>query len=308
MARPYPPARDHRLPGLRDALLRGQLVGYRWGRRAVVDAGDTFVKVVRATKQEAMAARHRAVADALRGVCITPEVVAEGDRGWVELTRVPGRSLHQLLVDATGGPPPPAILEAIGRSVDAIHALHDADTALNLDSVELTPVSEWRAMLARPGLPVDAATDAALAVVPVPAAPGRVLVHGDLHDKNVFITGARVDGLIDFDSLALGPRELDVANLAAHLVLRGMQGGWGAATGARWALAALARYDQRATLDQALVGDLMRHTWMRLACIYRFRASSRALVPLLLALVTGPAPLAALEELASQPSLAGLRP
>lgn len=282
VSRRYRPEKDRRLPGLREAAQSGRIVGYRWGRRAVVERESSFLKVVRASKRRSIVERHRAMALALDGVCETPAVIADDPRGWVELSRVGGRSLHDLLLEAHGSYPAPAIDRAIASAAEVLGRLHRSSPPTVLEPVKLTTPAEWRAMVERAEHPLDAATDAALSAVRVPEVRPLVPVHADMHDKNVFVGGRGVGGLIDLDGVALGAPELDVGNLAAHLVLRALQGGWKLEHGRRWALALIEVYDRQSALDAALLQSVMRHTWMRLACIYRFRASSRAFVPKLL--------------------------
>ncbi|HEB54684.1 MAG TPA: hypothetical protein ENI87_15660 [bacterium] len=55
---------------------------------------------------------------------------------------------------------------------------------------------------------------------PRPAAAG--LVHGDLHDKQVFVAGSMVS-LIDLEGIGRGDPRIDVANFVEHLRLRDLQ-------------------------------------------------------------------------------------
>ncbi|MDH4278736.1 MAG: hypothetical protein OEW83_11720, partial [Acidimicrobiia bacterium] len=97
---PVVPRRDRRLPGLAAALDEGAtLVGYRVGRRAVLRQGPRpggrWTKVVRPSRAAALAALHEYAVTAID--LGTPEPVASHGDGRVELTTVPGRSLHEII-------------------------------------------------------------------------------------------------------------------------------------------------------------------------------------------------------------------
>ena len=118
----------------------------------------------------------------------------------------------------------------------------------------------------------------------------EVVVHGDLHDKNIFVDRP---GLIDLDGLGLGAPEDDLANLAVHLELRNLQAGTGLAPGAR--SEQLYRAHRQAwtgrPLDPERLRQVEQHTWFRLACLSQYRAGSRRLVPRMLnAALTTPGP------------------
>jgi len=106
----------------------------------------------------------------------------------------------------------------------------------------------------------------------------------------------------DFGTVAVGQRAdlvllgsnpvEDVANLAVHLELRLLQAGRGAGSYSHRGLTeGLYRaYARRRPLDVDLLSCHERRTWFRLACLYRFRARSRHLVPSLLTRVVGERP------------------
>jgi aminoglycoside phosphotransferase (APT) family kinase protein len=116
----------------------------------------------------------------------------------------------------------------------------------------------------------------AAAVPPAIAAPVRArlaalegawtcttVVHRDLYEEQILL-GDRV-GLIDLDDAALGPPELDLGNLLAHIELLEVRvgGDLGAA-----AEALLDGYDA-ASLDHALLDRCRKLATLRLACIHR---------------------------------------
>jgi hypothetical protein len=92
--------------------------------------------------------------------------------------------------------------------------------------------------------------------------PCHTVVHRDLYEEQLLL-GERV-ALIDLDDVALGPPELDLGNLWAHLDLLGLR------TGRRLAPAAsavLAGYGTGA-LDNALLERCRVLARLRLACIH----------------------------------------
>ena len=95
--------------------------------------------------------------------------------------------------------------------------------------------------------------------------PITTVVHRDLYEEQI-ILGDRV-GLIDLDDSALGPAELDVANLLAHIELLEIRRDHNLVSERR---AFLASYiDSGPPLDPALVDRCRRLTLLRLACIHR---------------------------------------
>jgi len=90
------------------------------------------------------------------------------------------------------------------------------------------------------------------------------VVHRDLYEEQVLL-GAQV-GLIDLDDAALGPPELDLGNLLAHLELLGVRSGTNLALAGD---ALLHGYVGVAPLDPALLDRMRRLSLLRLACIHR---------------------------------------
>jgi glycosyltransferase involved in cell wall biosynthesis/aminoglycoside phosphotransferase (APT) family kinase protein len=88
------------------------------------------------------------------------------------------------------------------------------------------------------------------------------VIHRDLYEEQILL-GDRV-GLIDLDDAALGPPELDVGNLLAHIELLKLRSGrnFEPMVGAL-----LGGYGQ-ASLDQDLLGRCRKLSLLRLACIH----------------------------------------
>jgi Ser/Thr protein kinase RdoA (MazF antagonist) len=93
--------------------------------------------------------------------------------------------------------------------------------------------------------------------------PIATVVHRDLYEDQILL-GERV-GLIDLDDAALGPRELDVGNLLAHIELLGLRTGRNFAP----AVDALLGGYGSDSLDQALLDRCHALALLRLACIHR---------------------------------------
>lgn len=282
------PADDRKLPALGPALRRGDLIGYRVGRRAVIAAGDVFVKVVRPSRVARLVGIH----DAMAGTGTALEfshVVATTEDGSVDLSVVRGRSLHDLLRHG-------ADTDVIAAAADALAALHAVTPPAVLERGAPDTAARWVGTVARAErgaarslMSLAAAVDGAVAAVSRRAGGiPPVVVHGDCHDKNVFLD-RDAPAFIDLDGARLGLREEDVSNLAVHVALRALQAGApvGVALARRDAL--VAAYGRSAPLDDAVLMAFERAVWFRLACLYRFRSTSRPIVPTLLDLARPPA-------------------
>jgi Ser/Thr protein kinase RdoA (MazF antagonist) len=90
------------------------------------------------------------------------------------------------------------------------------------------------------------------------------VVHRDLYEEQVLV-GERI-GLIDLDDAAIGPPELDVGNLLAHLELLGLRYGLGMAEAAGALLEGYAA--SGADLDPGLLDSCRRLSLLRLVCIH----------------------------------------
>lgn len=277
------PVRDRRLPALARIVPWGELVSYRVGRRAVVSMSEGFVKVVRPSRMARLVAVHQSLVDAADGALDLPVPMVVDAQGAVRLSPVGGCSLHRLLRHGAGD----AVLVAAAETLVVLHGLRAPDT---LEVGGGDTASRWTEIVTRAepaaaeALRVRArAIDAAAAVLGAPDPARLVVVHGDCHDKNLFVDGRR-RGLIDLDGARLGVPEDDVANLAVHVALRSLQAGEpiGRALGRQEVV--VDAYRRRAHLDGERMAVTEAAVWFRLACLYRFRAASRPLVPTMLTL------------------------
>lgn len=101
--------------------------------------------------------------------------------------------------------------------------------------------------------------------------PCTTAAHRDLYEDQVVLHGHGV-GLIDLDDAAIGPPELDVGNLLAHLDLHGLRHQDSAAQYA--ASAFLDGYRVTAQLDEHLLRRCRRLAQLRLACIHEDQRDS----------------------------------
>jgi Ser/Thr protein kinase RdoA (MazF antagonist) len=94
--------------------------------------------------------------------------------------------------------------------------------------------------------------------------PPATVVHRDLYEEQILL-GPRV-GLIDLDDAALGPAELDLGNLLAHLDLLELRSERSLPLPKQ---ALLRGYATRGPLDLGLLERCRALTQLRLACIHR---------------------------------------
>jgi two-component system, NarL family, sensor kinase len=271
------PSNDRRLPGLSAASSEGQLCGYRVGRRAIVATPTSFIKVVRPGRVDEVVRRHEFLCDGDAGVA-SPRVRSVTTDGRIELSIMGGISLHRRIRTD------PA--RSVADVAAVVVALHRQRVASWLVMRQPDAPESWVALSGRSPTAHYASIERVSHQLPTLDGRADVVVHGDLHDKNVFCDGSQVS-LIDLDGLALGAREDDVANLAVHLELRNLQGRTGLPVGARTAELYCA-YERLESLDLERLTAVEAHTWFRLACLYQYRAASQWLVPTLLDLATRP--------------------
>ncbi|WP_040283631.1 hypothetical protein [Tessaracoccus massiliensis] len=288
--------RDKKLPALERLLADGELLVHRAGRRAVVRTPDGFAKALRPAKLPDAEARARAFHH-LRGPVRTPEVLRVDDDGALTVGIVPGRSLHDLGVDAgtfTWREGWRAWAESWADWVRT-PGLGDALPRYTVDDEEQT-LTGWllRVELARPsGLALTTLRERFGSVMESLHGLERDvwhLSHRDLHDKQILVSsfpepgarelasaasGRRAAGLIDSDTLAMADPAVDLGNLLAHVRLREAQG---------------LLNPTRTELAEALICEIADnldvpgpalHAWrdaasLRLSCVYAFRPTGTA--------------------------------
>ena len=281
---------DPRLQALASVARKGEVVVHRAHMRAVVRAGDRYLKIFRSSRSEDSVARHARMIELLGSQdFLAPEIIAFTP-GCITLSRLSGRSLFELGND-------PGVSEAsfeeawrkwsqgwvrqqsLARAPahrPALEALPPRTAAVELENLQRM-VKLW--LLHAHDVPeAEAQRDAVHAATreiahqllrtgPDPL----VWSHGDLHDKQIFAGDSDAPlGLLDFDEAARAEAAADLANLAVHLELRLRQGRLTAAryqAALRQVLAAAAELRVTPVRFHAYASA----TRLRLGCLYSFR-------------------------------------
>lgn len=191
-----------------------EMIGYRPRRRAVVRVrfgGQTvYVKVLRGRLFDDVVTRHLVLANA--GVPVAP-ILATTDDHLLVLAELPGRSLAKAVFDPTD----PCTAE------DLIGVLDSMPSRV----CELPRRPPWSDSIAHYSRMVAQAVpalerrlewlveqiDGGLRRIP----PGNEPTHGDFHEGQIHVSGGRVCGVLDTDTLGPGRRADDLACLVAHL-------------------------------------------------------------------------------------------
>jgi hypothetical protein len=285
-----PDGGDRFLPALAQAAPLGEVVVHRAHKRAVVKAGDRYLKIFRPRQSAEAAARH-ALMNALVGAedFLTPEVVS-CSLGCLILARLPGTSLFDLGQDPTASD---VVFERAWRKWSlgwvrqqslarvpayrpALEALAPRTAAVELENLQRL-VDLW--LLHAQDIPAARAQRNAVRAAAGQIAqqllgtePGPLVwSHGDLHDKQIFAQDPDAPlGLLDFDEAGRAEAAADLANLAVHLELRL---GQGRLTAERYRIA---RREVLAAAGELRVTparlDAYAHaTRLRLGCLYSFR-------------------------------------
>jgi hypothetical protein len=261
------------------------LLVHRPERRAVVRRpGRRYAKVLPSQKAARALVADRAAR--ATGAIEMPELLhADVDAGVLEWAEVPGRSLYDLLRD--DAVPPCRLAAAGGAAGRALRALHDAPPPPGVgrhdSDAELGTAASWlRGAVAHSTLPTgveEAFVEAAGALLA--ATSPTVLLHRDLHEKQVLIDGPRAT-LIDVDTIAVGEAALDVANLLVHLDLR-VAFGLPFERAQVVAAGVLGEYAPSASVQERIPAHAAIAR-IRLACLYAFRPQQAELA---MQLVTG---------------------
>jgi len=191
--------------------------GRRRTLRASGPRGRVIVKLYATPRAGSVAARLSSLAGGPVEPII-PKVLAVGpDERSVVLSEVPGQTLGASLLDGPGDAPTRA-----GRALGRWHRAWSAapPAALRPHSVE----RELEILEARMAGLAPAFADRIRRATPVGVSWAPVtVVHRDLYEEQILVAD-RV-GLIDLDDVALGPPELDLGNLLAHLDLLELRSG-----------------------------------------------------------------------------------
>lgn len=288
----HPDGADRKLAALSGLVAwpGSRLLVHRPERRAVVlltgDGDRYYAKVLRPGADVALAGRLAALAQALRGVADVPLVLdwPLGD-GVLVQAELPGPTLYEA---AEAGSAPESVLvagwERLGAALRLLHdAPRDGVAAGTHDAADEEAVAtRWLRAAAGYGL-LPAVDVGALLTELRSGPPGPAgLLHRDLHDKQAVLQPGGRLGLLDLDTVAVGERALDVANVLVHLELRVAQRVLPRPLARSARAAFLAGLDpDDATL--ARVPAYERATRLRLAGVYAFRPRWRGLARALLA-------------------------
>jgi Ser/Thr protein kinase RdoA (MazF antagonist) len=255
-------AATRRLELLLGAPVELRVLKHKPGRRLTLAArgrrGSAVVKLYASLRAAVVAARVGALASGPVEPA-TPRVLhADPELHLVVLSWVPGSTLGRAVRRGDG--------ESCRRAGAALGGWHrhwsaTAPAVLAPHSLdrELAILHAAAARSAWPG------ARAAVARTPLPGSwEPRTVVHRDLYEEQILLD--RRVGLIDLDDAALGPPELDVGNLLAHLDLLAL----GVRRDLRRLASTLLTGYQLAgpDLDPALVIACRRLTLLRLACVH----------------------------------------
>jgi Ser/Thr protein kinase RdoA (MazF antagonist) len=231
--------------------------GRRRTLRATGSRRTAIVKIYESERAPVVAARVTALSAGPPEPTVPELLHLDERRRTVVVSEISGASLRELIV---GGD-----LAACARAGRALAAWHRAWRNARPDGLQPhTQADEERILLAQAQTapaPIAAAVRAAL-----PSLGGEwactTVVHRDLYEEQILL-GDRV-GLIDLDDAALGPPELDVGNLIAHVELLERRRGSDFSA----ARAALLDGYGLESLDAALFERCRRLARLRLACIH----------------------------------------
>jgi aminoglycoside phosphotransferase (APT) family kinase protein len=284
------PAADSKLPGLAPWIARGELVSYRFGRRATVAIpGGRFVKIVRPSNATALAERLAGLERLdLRSRPLMPAfprlLESNLEEGVFVFARVDGESVHDRSERGI------ADLETVAAGLVAFHSI-EVLAADDLPAAHAHgSLRTWsdHVALVDPALHARCEATRHRLESRDRVSDGTVdrqdrLVHGDLHDKNLLVHEHAL-GILDLDQLGVGNPADDLGNFAAHYVLRAMQAGDTAAVGRARARQFLRVYASHGGgIHAQSIMAVGADTLFRLACLYRFRKRWRDLSAGLLA-------------------------
>ncbi len=285
------PLNDPLLPSLAQEAVKGNVIVHRAHKRAVIHAGNQYIKVFRPGRALDAARRHTVAASLLAGGSVsTPPIVAVRTDVMV-FSSLGGRSFYELgqdhvsVTDASFA----ALWSQWSRAWTTTAAIANCvDFRSTLDILPEHPPETERANLQRwinhwlkhsEGIPEAAAGRAALlahaeaAINRLTGTPADPLgwAHGDLHEKQMITSDVAIPlGLLDFDENCRAEAALDLANLDVHLELRLRQK---LLTTRRYVIA---HRQILATAEKLRVSPdrfdaYAACTRLRLACLYSFR-------------------------------------
>ena len=195
-----------------------EMIGYRPRRRAVLRAtvltscgpAVFYVKAVRQPVFAATLERHQLLLSA--GIP-APEVAAATEDYLLVLRQLPGRPLAEVIFDREAPCSAETMVELLDRMPARVAQLPRRHPWT--DAVE-----QYAAMVASALPPMTPRLETLVARIRGGlrvAEPGSEPTHGDFHEGQLFVSGGRVTGLLDIDTVGPGRRVDDLACLLAHL-------------------------------------------------------------------------------------------
>jgi Ser/Thr protein kinase RdoA (MazF antagonist) len=232
--------------------------GRRLTLRTSGPRGSAIVKLYRSDRAVSVAARLAALADGPAEPEIPKVLALEPGKRMLVLSHVSGAPLREAVLAGDEA--------ACRRAGAAIAVWHEAWRGRRPPPLEPHRIEdELAALVDRAALAPPRIRDRVAAATPFLHEPweAATVVHRDLYEEQVLL-GDRV-GLIDLDDVAIGPAELDVGNLLAHLDLLQLRAARDLASPRN---AFLDGYEAAGALDSALLGRCRTLARLRLACIH----------------------------------------
>ena len=281
---------DPRLPGLARCLAahpEGHIVSHRPGKRAVLrignpgdPEGERYVKIVRPGRAGRL---HDALtrASSFDGPFrLQREVAADEESSTT--AALAGTTLHETLpsVDGTWRRAWRDTLLAWAEAL-AVAPAPVGGAAIHGPAEEIAVLETWHERAADVDPAGAAVRERALGsarreLSRLEIPPRPVLIHRDLHDKQILHAPGLAPGLLDVDTAAIGDPALDLANLRAHASWRERQRIWGPEH-ARIAREEIDAAALRGRIPAATLAAYEAGTLARLACVYAFRPRWRDL-------------------------------
>ncbi len=202
--------------GVDPQTVRLAVRAYRPGRRAVIEAragaARLFLKVVRPHTVQALHRRHTALGS--QGFPV-PTSLGWTDDGLLVLAALPGESMRVRMLDGGRLPTGADLLGLLDRLPAQLDLPHRPSW---------TSAAAHYARVVGAAVPDQAERAAALAarITAGTAQPPDRLVHGDLYEAQLLLTGAEITGVLDVDSAGPGRRADDLACLVAHALVLGL--------------------------------------------------------------------------------------
>jgi aminoglycoside phosphotransferase (APT) family kinase protein len=234
--------------------------GRRRTLRALGPTGTVIVKLYASDRAATVAARIAALNTGPPEPTLPRLLWVEPAKHIVVLSEVPGRPLREALL---AGHAPDC-----RRAGEALGAWHRAWRSRSPAELRRHTVERELEILERRAERAPAAVGRAVRSLARDLSapwPCPTVIHRDLYEEQVLL-GERV-GLIDLDDAALGPPELDVGNLLAHVQLLSLRSGLDLSTPCDHFLARYASSAGR--LDRDLLDRCRRLTLLRLVCIHQ---------------------------------------